>query len=304
MNIPGCVSSISNSNAKIEDDSQYTFIDPDLMEIIPEHMIKYFQFGNEIFNAKIYKQFSNISPIIYYKLLNLLTNQRILNFNAQSIYTLDHNGVDFNYITDEKILVMKTDFIKYNMEVSQNNRYPFIIQSTDTQIVLNTPDKNSMIKYFQQKEHDRFIIFPLIYENIINIPGHAAVIAIDSYTLQVYLIEPNYKPNYFNTYTDVSYAVEHIIKNYFEQFGFEYQFIDTWNDEYTLLNIEIIGDEILERGNCVAWSIFLTHYISSDDTQNIPQLCQKFNTLNKKFLLQLIRIYQLNVHKEIQKIDI
>lgn len=194
------------------------------------------------------------------------------------------------FIKDPEYTIYKQTFIDSNeLETITNTNslysiYPIIFNIIDDSIILQIISVEILIKFIMvMDEKFRYIFLPIYYECEINDVSHLAVLVIDKIELEVYLLDPNGNPSFFNKITHINIIdnIESMLKNYFEivnLYGYEFKFVATtkWNSDKFYIN-KSFKNKNVGSGHCGIMMIMLCQMVI--ELNKKP--CEIFNLLKK-----------------------
>lgn len=231
-----------------------------------------------------------ISYGTFYHILNMIHNHRMINLEDTVIYKQ-------NLFTD------KFEEVTYVLYDKMMDLFPIVIDSSDDSLILTAPSTYFLAEYIKKEIKNNYIVIPVNYACGLIDSGHIAILAINNVAKNIYLLDPNGKPDYFNNVftEDVSQNVELLISNYLnllKQFDLDYKYVNMkdWNPTYKSINNSLDSkyDINVGNGNCLIITVMLSHLILKADFD--PSIIyEAFVNLSTEELLFLIKNYSLAI---------
>ena len=233
----------------------------------------------ELMNCQRVESLLNKLNIQSFKLENKLEDKFAL-LNS-SVFSFDYNTLNTEHICD--VVDDNTNFITLNLEKDK--------------LIIDLPSVHSLGEFINIT-NNKYIFIPILYGSI----GTAKVLHMAMMVLflddkEVYLLEPNNRPTYFNKFVDcdISYHIETFFNNYFEMLDYNYVYIDSWNSGYKILNTGNYKNFIIDSGHCVILSIMLAHFLNNTDLSP-NQIYNIFSSLNIDEIGYLIQEYSCGIY--------
>ncbi len=211
--------------------------------------------------------------------------------------------LDQPYIHNPEYSIFQYDIQKHTLElitsfIEKNSIYPINFQIADKNVIVNCLSILSLGTFLINSDN-RYVFLPVNYESEVKKGGHRATLVIDNKDNNVYLLEPNGRPSYFNTLVSNSEAaIESFYEQYFDMinsmFQTKYKYIKThiWNHKNIVLNNT--SNVKLSNGDCMILSMILCQLIKN--LEMTPEVMyQKFKSMSDDECVSLIRSYSMGL---------
>ena len=192
---------------------------------------------------------SHMSSNMYNSLVSISSGQPFIKNPEYSTFT-------YNFEDDNLELV--TSFQPDGNDVY----FPMNLNILDDRIVSDCLDIIELMNYLYNCQHLKMVLLPIDYScDIIN-AGHVGMLAIYIDSKEVYCVDPNGFPSYFNNILkyNVTQKIESMFAEYFSLAGYHYKKTDEWNQHKIAINIRY-DNNFIKTGNCVASTIMLGHLL-------------------------------------------
>lgn len=232
--------------------------------------------------------------------------KKLETINCQKIESLYSKLGISSFRFDKEIVALKSSvysFDYHNLVTSHicdvfENDNSIAINLESDKLIFDLPSIYS-IKEFIKVTQNRYIFMPVLYGSIGNAKvNHMATMVLILESKEVFLLEPNNRPTYFNKFNeyDLSYHIETFFSDYFKRLDFSYIYIDTWNSGNHILNGSSFKNYEIDSGHCVVLSIMLSHFMTITDSPP-SEVYTVFSSLNNEETAYIIREYSCGIYK-------
>jgi len=214
-----------------------------------------------------------------------------IDINKDAEFTIYQMNIENNKVTHI------TNFIP------EKNVYhsPINFQITDNSIVTNILSIGTLIDHMNQNKN-RYIFLPTNYNCETNNTGHRAVTVIDKTEKEIYLLEPNGIPTYFNSIlgiqldTYIEFFLDYYVRQINDIFSMNYKYINSnvWNPSNIILNNS--SNIQTSKGDCLTISLIICQLINNLEMApgNVYEIVKM---LTDSEFVSIIRSYTIGILK-------
>ncbi|QKF94713.1 hypothetical protein QKU48_gp1255 [Fadolivirus algeromassiliense] len=232
---------------------------------------------------------STLSPSSENIILRDFAGQTQLNHDSEfTIFQLYMEDINVESITDF---------------LPQENVYhdPINFQITDNSIVVNALSIGTLADTIK-KSKNRYIFLPTNYTCETHNSGHRAVVVIDRNSKQVYLMEPNGRPSYFNSIlgAQLENYIEFFLDYYIQQlnnaFSMNLNYINSnvWNSTRIVLNNS--SNTQISKGDCLTISLLICQLVNNLEMEP-GYVYEMIKSMSDNEFVSIIRSYSIGIIK-------
>lgn len=265
---------------------------------VSNHLEQFLE-SDVLYDQKIHKHISRLSPIDYNRLLQLLCNQKPVS-GSYSLYKVNMYNKTFSHHLDT---LGEEDYVT--------------LQNDNNHLLLNIHSIESLILSLSETEN-RYFFVPVLFSTENRKSGHIVCLIIDIIQKHFYLYDPNGKSTFFNnifsefigvdTYDLYMYndeLIDILIQGYVNEFNkkldLNYKFVSSkiWNPYYKIFNTTFDENSLIGSGHCVITTILFLHYLmlTNLDVQNAFNILISLNNEERAFIISSYSCWLYEIYK-------
>jgi hypothetical protein len=166
---------------------------------------------------------------------------------------------------------------------------PIVFEEMNEYIIISIMQDENLINYLYENENCNYIGFPIYTQYYTYKSAHISLLVFDNVNRKCFYIDSNGKTHDNRKFYD--YFFDEKI-NYLCNFEliYEYEKSEIWNKHNIILNINYNNKELNNRGNCMIWTIFILHIISTT-LLHPGELYKKLELLNDDEKIYILKEY-------------